>query len=133
MTDRNQIYKCGICGNIVEVLHSGAGELVCCGQSMKLIDEKTQDEGHEKHIPVIEELPANVCRGKDGVTVKVGETKHPMNKDHYIEWIEIIPADGKIGKKFLKPGDKPEVEFYTREKIISARAYCNIHGLWKTD
>jgi len=99
---------------------------------MKLMKGKTQDKGQEKHVPVIEELPANVCQGKDGVIIKVGETEHPMDDDHYIEWIEIITADGKRGKKLLKPGGKSEVEFYTRKKVVGIRAYCNIHGLWKS-
>lgn len=133
MTDQNQIYKCEICGNIVEVLHTGAGELVCCGQPMGLMEEKTKDEGQEKHLPVIKELPADICRGKDGLKIKVGEAEHPMEDDHYIEWIEVITTDGRRGKKFLRPGDKPEVEFHTRKTIAGARAYCNIHGLWKRD
>ena len=131
MTKLNQVYKCNVCGNIVEVLHTGVGEFVCCGEPMKLQEENTIDSAGEKHVPVIEELPAKVCQGKDGVKIKVGETEHPMDKDHYIEWIEIITDDGKRGKKFLQPGDKPEVEFYTRIKIIGARAYCNVHGLWE--
>ena len=132
MTQLNQIYKCPVCGNIVEVLHTGAGELVCCGQPMQLHSENTVDAATEKHVPIIEELPANVCRGKDGLKITVGEVAHPMDEDHYIEWIEIITSDGKRGKKFLKPGDKPEVEFYTRMEITGARAYCNLHGLWKS-
>ena len=131
MTQLKQIYKCNVCGNITEVLHSGAGQLVCCGQPMELLEVKNKDEGLEKHLPVIEEMPPNVCRDKDGFKVKVGETEHPMEESHYIEWIEINTADGKSGKKFLKPGDKPEAEFYTRVEIISVRAYCNIHGLWQ--
>lgn len=127
----SQIYKCNVCGNIVELLHIGGGELVCCGQPMDLMQEKAQEEDQEKHIPVIEELPANQCQGKDGVRIKVGEVEHPMTEEHYIEWIEIITEDGKRGKKFLQRGDKPEVEFYTRKKVIGARAYCNIHGLWR--
>jgi len=132
MTQKNQIYKCEICGNIVEVLHNGAGELVCCGQPMKLIDEKIKDEGNEKHLPIMEILPANLCKQGDGIKIKVGEVPHPMETEHYIEWIEIKTADNKIGKKFLKPGDKTAVEFNTRSKVIEVRAYCNIHGLWKT-
>ena len=131
MTKENQIYKCNICGNIVEVLHAGVGQLVCCGESMNLLEEKNKDEGLEKHVPVIEELPANICQGKDGVVVKVGETEHPMDENHYIEWVEIVTIDGKRSKKFLKPGDSPKVEFYTRKEIIGVRAYCNIHGLWR--
>lgn len=131
MIAKNQIYKCNICGNVVEVLTVGGGELVCCGQPMKLLAEKTKDEGREKHVPVVEALPAKVCQGKDGFRIKVGEIPHPMEEKHFIEWIEIQTKDGKIGKKFLKPGDKPEAEFYTRMEISEVRIYCNIHGLWK--
>lgn len=131
MIAKNQIYKCNICGNVVEVLTVGGGELVCCGQLMELLEEKTKDEGKEKHVPVIEVLPAKVCQGKDGFRVKVGEIPHPMEENHFIEWIEIQAKDGKIGKKFLKPGDKPEAEFYTRMEILEVRIYCNVHGLWK--
>lgn len=132
MTKRKQIYKCAICGNIVEVLHEGAGELVCCGQPMDLQEEKSKDEGMEKHVPVTEELPANVCQGKDGVLIKIGEVDHPMEKEHYIEWIEITTDDGKIGKRFLTPEDKPQAEFYTRKEVVEVRCYCNVHGLWKS-
>ena len=131
MTQKNEIYKCNVCGNIVEVLHTGVGELVCCGEPMNLQEENVIDGVGEKHVPVVEEMPANVCQGKDGVKIKIGETEHPMDKDHYIEWIEIITEDGKRGKKFLQPGEKPEVEFQTRIKVVSARAYCNVHGLWR--
>ncbi|MFH1456560.1 MAG: desulfoferrodoxin [Patescibacteria group bacterium] len=131
MTKINQIYKCAICGNIVEVLHNGAGELVCCGQSMQLMLENIEDVVKEKHVPVIVEMPANQCHGKDGVIIKIGAIEHPMTAEHFIEWVEIITDDGKRGKKFLEPGNKPEVEFYTRKKIIGARAYCNLHGLWQ--
>lgn len=132
MTNINQIYKCEVCDNVVEVLHAGIGELVCCNEPMKLLKEKNKDEGLEKHLPIIEELPAQVCQGKDGVKIKVGSVVHPMEEDHYIEWIEIITADGKRGKKFLKPKAAPEVEFYTRKDVVAARAYCNVHGLWQS-
>ena len=122
MTEQKQIYKCNVCGNMVEVLHTGVGELVCCGQPMELLKEKTEDVGQEKHLPVIEKTAS-------GVKVKVGSVAHPMEEKHYIEWIEII-ADGKACRIFLKPGDKPEAEFETRAEKIKARAYCNIHGLW---
>jgi len=124
MTELKQIYKCNICGNIVEVLHVGVGQLVCCGQPMELLTEKTKDVGLEKHVPVIEKT------GK-GVKVKVGSIPHPMEQKHYIEWIEII-ADGRVYRKFLKPGDKPEAEFKITLEKIMAREYCNIHGLWKS-
>jgi len=123
MTDLKQVYICNICGNIVEVLHTGVGELVCCGQPMELLTEKTVDIGLEKHVPVIEKL-----NGK--IKVKVGSVPHPMEQKHYIEWIEII-VDGKTCRKFLKPGDKPEAEFEITAEKIEAREYCNIHGLWK--
>lgn len=125
MTKQKEIYKCKICGNIVEVLHAGVGELVCCGQPMELQKEKTQDSAIEKHVPYIEKT-------KDGILVKVGQNQdHPMEEKHYIEWIEIT-ADGAVYKKFLKPGDKPQAIFEIKAKNISAREYCNIHGLWKS-
>ena len=124
MTEQKQIYKCNVCGNIVEVLDTGTGELVCCGKPMEMFQEKNQEEGLEKHLPVIEKT-------ENGVLVKVGSTAHPMEQEHYIEWIEII-ADGKYCRKFLVPGDKPEVEFEVKAENIQARAYCNIHGLWKS-
>lgn len=142
MTKQNQIYKCEICGNITEVLHVGVGELVCCGQAMKLIVEKINEEGQEnptdakalvdKHLPIVEKLPDNICRGGDGIIVKVGEIAHPMEKEHYIEWVEVKTKANKIGKQFLKPGDNTEMEFQTRDDIIEVRVYCNVHGLWKS-
>ena len=124
MAELKQIYRCNICGNIVEVLHAGVGQLVCCGQPMELLKEKTEDIGLEKHVPVIEKT-------ESGVKVKVGSTPHPMEEKHYIEWIEII-ADGRVYRKFLKPGMKPEAEFDVKAEKIEAREYCNIHGLWKS-
>lgn len=125
MTKLNEVYKCEVCGNIVQVLHAGVGELVCCGQPMKLQIEKTEDLGQEKHVPVIEKS------GK-GVKVKVGSAPHPMEESHHIEWIEIV-AEGKRQRKFLKAGDSPEAEFATGAAPgdIRAREYCNVHGLWK--
>jgi superoxide reductase len=121
--EKGRMYKCNVCGNIVEVLYSGKGELVCCGQPMQLLDEKTQDEGLEKHVPVIEKT-------ENGFKVKVGEVEHPMEEAHYIQWIELL-ADDQSYKKFLKPGDKPEAEFCIVAESVSAREYCNVHGLWK--
>jgi len=123
MTQLNQIYKCEICGNMVEVLHTGAGELVCCGEPMKLLDENTVDAAKEKHVPVIE-------KSGNKVTVKVGSVAHPMEEKHYIEFIELM-ADGKVYRKFLKPGEKPEATFEVTAAKVSAREYCNLHGLWK--
>lgn len=117
------IYKCDICGNIVEVIHAGAGELVCCGQPMALLTENSVDASREKHVPVIEKTAG-------GVKVKLGSVPHPMEEKHYIEWIEVI-ADGKAYRQFLKPGDAPEAFFAVEGADISARAYCNLHGLWK--
>jgi superoxide reductase len=122
MTEQLQIYKCEVCGNIVEMLHTGAGELVCCGQPMKLFVENTVDAAREKHVPV-QEMAA------DGLKVKVGSVPHPMEEKHYIEWIEIV-ADGKAYRQFLKPGEAPEALFPVKGKF-TAREYCNLHGLWK--
>lgn len=124
MTEVKQIYKCNICGNIVEVLHAGVGQLVCCGQPMELLKEKTEDVGLEKHVPVIEKL-----NGK--IKVKVGSVPHPMEDKHWIEWIELV-ADGKVYRKFLNPGDSPEAYFEIEAENVTAREYCNLHGLWKT-
>ncbi len=123
MTAKLEVYKCDICGNIVEVLHEGGGELVCCGQPMKLFTENTVDAAKEKHVPVVEKIPG-------GYAVKVGSVAHPMEEKHYIEWIELI-ADGKVYRQFLKPGDKPEATFLVEAASVTAREYCNIHGLWK--
>ena len=114
-----------VCGNIVEVLHIGVGELVCCGQPMKLMEEQTKDSSIEKHVPFIEKTAT-------GFLVKIGQNEeHPMIEKHYIEWIELT-ADGVSYKKFLNPGDKPMAEFNVKAETVSAREYCNIHGLWKS-
>lgn len=123
MTELNQVYKCSVCGNITQVAHASFGELVCCGQPMKLLEPNTVDAAQEKHVPVIEKLP-------NGVKVTVGSTLHPMEPAHYIEWIEIL-ADSRIYRKYLKPGDKPEAVFEITAENITAREYCNLHGLWK--
>jgi superoxide reductase len=122
--EQGEVYKCNVCGNIVEVLFVGGGDLVCCGQPMQLLAEKTEDQGLEKHVPVLEETDS-------GVRVKVGEVPHPMEEKHYIQWIELI-ADGRSYRRFLKPGDKPEAEFCVEAEEMTAREYCNIHGLWKS-
>jgi len=123
MAKKLEVYKCMACGNIVEVLHGGDGELVCCGQPMKLMTESTADSATEKHVPVIEKIDG-------GYKVTVGSTLHPMEEKHYIEWIELL-ADGKAYRQFLEPGGKPEAIFKINAELPSAREYCNIHGLWK--
>ncbi|HEM56123.1 MAG: desulfoferrodoxin [Caldisericum sp.] len=126
MTQKFQIYKCEICGNIVEVVHEGKGVLVCCGQPMVLIGEKVSESetGQEKHIPVVEKL-------EHGTLIKVGSVPHPMEQDHYIEWIEAFNKDGKVVKIMLKPGDKPEARIgWSADDLMEVRAYCNKHGLW---
>lgn len=124
MTKLNEVYKCNVCGNIVEMVHSGAGELVCCGQPMELKAEKSKDEGNEKHVPVIEKT-------EKGYKVKVGSVPHPMEDAHHIEWIELV-ADGKVYREYLDPKGKPEAEFCIEAKQVGAREYCNLHGLWKS-
>jgi len=125
MAERLQIYKCGVCGNIVEVVYGSTGELVCCGQPMELLDEKTADAATEKHVPVIEKI-------NGAYKVTVGSTLHPMEEKHYIEWIELL-TDGKAYRQFLNPGDAPEATFDVKADSVSAREYCNVHELWKGD
>jgi superoxide reductase len=122
MTNKREIYKCNICGNIVEVLHSGAGELVCCGQPMELMNAKNKEEGEEKHLPVIKENK-----------VVVGEEEHPMEEAHYIEWIEVNNIDGRSSKTFLTSEDKPEAKISDESQVKTVRIYCNIHGLWENN
>ncbi|RQD74288.1 MAG: desulfoferrodoxin [Candidatus Syntrophonatronum acetioxidans] len=125
MTKRLEVYKCNICGNIVEVLHAGKGELVCCGEPMELLEENTQDASYEKHVPVVEKT-------EEGIKVLVGSDPHPMEEKHYIEWIELI-VNGKVYRQFLEPGQSPEAVFPVEaEGSVTAREYCNIHGLWKS-
>jgi superoxide reductase len=124
MALQNQIYKCNICGNVVEVLHPGNGQLVCCGKPMDLLIEKNEDIGKEKHVPIVEET-------EKGIKVKVGLIPHPMEENHYIEWIEIMNS-GAGCRKYLKSGDLPESFFESAGDNVKARAYCNIHGLWQS-
>jgi len=123
MAERLEVYKCDLCGNIVEVLHGGKGELVCCGKPMARLVENTVDAAREKHVPVIEKI-------EGGVKVKVGDVAHPMEEKHWIQWVEII-ADGKTYRQYLNPGDAPEATFNVEAGRITAREYCNLHGLWK--
>jgi len=125
MVTKNQIYRCPVCGNIVEVLHAGGGELVCCGKPMILLSANTTDGATEKHVPIIEKTA-------DSITVRVGSIPHPMEETHYIEFIEII-ADDKIYRKFLKPGQEPTAVFNITTENVVAREYCNLHGLWQSN
>ena len=119
------MYKCEICGNIIEVVHPGAPALVCCSMEMKLMEEKTADSAVEKHVPVIEKTA-------NGIKVKVGSVPHPMDEKHFIEWIEVIAGNQKF-VRFLKPGEPAEAEFCVKTSPITVREYCNIHGLWKNE
>ena len=123
MPNMLEVYKCVHCGNIVEVMHAGGGDLVCCGEPMKFMKEGTSDGAKEKHVPVIEKTAT-------GYKVKVGSVAHPMEESHWIEWIELI-ADGRSYTKFLKPGEAPEAEFCVQATEVTAREYCNLHGHWK--
>ena len=123
MAQRQEVYKCELCGNIVEVLHGGEGELVCCGQPMKLLKENTVDAAQEKHVPVVQKIDG-------GFKVTVGSVPHPMEEKHYIEWIELL-ADGKSYIQFLNPGEAPEAVFMVDAASATAREFCNLHGLWK--
>ncbi|NDY70639.1 desulfoferrodoxin [Desulfobacter hydrogenophilus] len=124
MAERKQVYKCELCGNVVEVLHGADGDLVCCGAEMVLFEEKAADEGKEKHVPVVEATT-------QGVKVKVGSNPHPMEEKHYIEWIEVIDGETSC-RHYLKPGQTPEAVFKGCSKNVTAREYCNVHGLWKS-
>lgn len=124
MTDKLGVYKCSVCGIIVEALHGGEGQMVCCDEPMELLEEKTADMVKEKHVPVVEKTDG-------GYKVTVGSTLHPMEEKHHIEWIELI-ADGKTCMQFLKPGAEPVAIFKTDAQQVFAREHCNIHGLWKS-
>ncbi|MFA6306990.1 MAG: desulfoferrodoxin [Patescibacteria group bacterium] len=126
MTILNQVYKCGVCGNIVEMTHAGAGELVCCGQPMVLQAENTVDAALEKHVPVRESVG-------DKVIVKVGSVEHPMEEAHYIEWIEVLTTN-RVYRKYLTPelDRQAKAEFTVDGEVIKVRAYCNLHGLWQS-
>jgi len=125
MAKRGEIYKCDICGNIVEAIHEGGGDLVCCGQPMTLMQEKSEEEGlTEKHVPVIE-------KSAKGILVKIGSVTHPMEEAHYIEWIRVEAKDGRVCRHYLKPNDKPEAEFPIQlEEAAAVHEYCNLHRLW---
>lgn len=125
MAARYEVYKCELCGNIVEVMHGGGGNLACCGEDMKLLLEGTVDAAREKHVPVIQKTA-------NGYKVIVGEVAHPMLDAHYIEWIELI-ADGKVYRQYLNPGQAPEAEFCIDATHVTAREFCNLHGQWKTE
>jgi superoxide reductase len=124
MGKKLEIYKCETCGNIVEVFHAGGGELVCCGSPMALQVENTVDASREKHLPVVE-------RTASGITVKVGSVPHPMEPQHFIQWIEVI-ADGRIFRQELKPGEAPQAQFPAVGEKIVVREYCSLHGQWAT-
>jgi superoxide reductase len=125
MTKQKQIYRCAICGNIIEVVHPSGGTLSCCGQPMELLTENSKDAALEKHVPVIEKI-------NGGYQVSVGSVEHPMAPEHYIEWIELI-TDTQVMRKYLKPGEKPVAVFMTDATDVAAREYCNVHGLWKSE
>ncbi|MFA5878725.1 MAG: desulfoferrodoxin [Candidatus Margulisiibacteriota bacterium] len=124
MTQKLEIYKCSICGNIIEVTHASVGELVCCGQPMQLMQENTVDASTEKHIPVIEDA-------LNGMMVKIGAVPHPMEASHYIEWVEVI-TDKKVYCEYLELNGSPFCFFpINKSEVVSVRAYCNLHGLWQ--
>jgi superoxide reductase len=123
MTVIREVYKCEVCGNIVEVVHASGGTLVCCGKPMTLLKENTVDASKEKHIPVVEKV-------EDGILVKVGSVEHPMTEEHHIEWIE-VHTENKVYRKFLKPGENPQAIFKVDEEVVFVREYCNVHGLWR--
>jgi superoxide reductase len=126
MVELNELYKCSVCGNIVELTHVGGGQLVCCGKPMDLLIAKSSEEGTEKHKPVIEK-----AANEKETIIKVGSIPHPMEEKHYIEFIEVFVGE-KVLRKYLSPGEKPEMMLCDVD-VVKARAYCNVHGLWKSD
>lgn len=124
MTTRNEIYKCGVCGNITTVMHASGGTLSCCGQPMNRMNENIVDAALEKHVPVI-------TKTADGYMIAVGSVEHPMEEKHFIEWIELIAGNERL-IKYLKPGDKPVATFKTDATEVYAREYCNLHGNWRS-
>ena len=126
MAKKNEIYKCNVCGNVIEVLTAGVGELVCCGKPMELMKEKTEDEGQEKHVPVVEIIG-------NQIKINVGSVPHPMEEKHYIQLIEVLGAGEVIASTRLSPGEKPNAEFnLSSTENVTARAFCNLHGLWES-
>lgn len=123
MTKRNEIYRCAVCGNVVEVVHAAGGQLVCCGQPMNRMEENSVDAATEKHVPVVKRVDG-------GYLVSVGSVEHPMLPEHYIEWIELVTPE-RVLRRYLAPGERPEALFLTDATEVSAREYCNLHGLWK--
>ena len=123
MLKKKSVYKCDKCGNLVEGLWDGTPDISCCGQPMRELVPNTTDAAKEKHVPVIEKIDG-------GYKVKIGSVPHPMEEKHYIEWIELL-ADDKAYRQFLKPGTAPEAIFNINAVSVSAREYCNLHGLWK--
>ncbi len=124
MPGKMEIYKCNLCGNVVEVTTGGSGDLNCCGQAMIQMSENTTDAAVEKHVPSLE-------KKENGWQVNVGTVDHPMADDHYIEWVELIVNDTTLYREYLNPGDKPTAFFPVTAETVTARAYCNLHGLWK--
>lgn len=128
MAEQNAIYKCSVCGNVVSVLEAHVGELVCCGKPMEKLEEKgAEQEGKEKHVPVIEKT-------EGGIKVTIGSVPHPMEEEHYIELIQLVDGNNIVIGKRLKPGDEPVAEFccLAGTESLKARALCNVHGLWKS-
>jgi superoxide reductase len=123
MTERLQVYRCNLCGNMVEVVRGGGGTLVCCGEPMEPLTENTTDAATEKHVPVVEKTDG-------GFKVTVGSVAHPMEQKHFIEWIELIAGDTAY-RRFLNPGEAPEATFAIEADEVVAREFCNLHGLWK--
>ena len=126
MPQRFAIYKCSLCGNIVEVMYDGGGTLMCCATEMDCMEENIVDAAKEKHIPVL-------TKTDNGYEVKVGEVEHPSEEKHYIEWIELILNDGQSLEKFINPGEHPIAQFTTNAEVVTVRTYCNLHGLWKAN
>lgn len=125
MAKRLEVYKCDRCGNVIEVVCGGPGEMSCCGQAMKHLDENTVDAAREKHVPVINRTAA-------GLEVTVGSVPHPMEEKHFITFIEVINGD-RVCRIDLKPGQPPKAVFNAPSGKVKVREYCNLHGVWQSE
>jgi|SRR5680860_301729 len=124
MTNLRELYVCSICGNVIEVVNTGASALVCCNKPMDKLEAGAKDASLEKHVPVVEALDV-------GIKVNVGSQAHPMEEKHYIRFIEVMTKD-QVLRAELAPSQAPEAAFLIKsDDVVEVREYCTIHGLWK--
>lgn len=124
MTNLRDLNHCSVCGNVVEVVNTGAPALVCCNKAMEKLVSGSTDASLEKHVPVVENVDG-------GIKVKVGSAPHPMEEKHFIRFIEVLTKD-QVHRAGLVPGQAPEASFLVKaDEVVEVREYCTLHGLWK--